>query len=84
MADKRGQLGQQIVRPGDQPVARRQHGRSRGPAARRRLEQRPLRPATPSASASSLAVSLRAVRLTPRSRSLTDRGEWLAAFTSSF
>ena len=40
-------------------------------------------PANPSASASSRAVSLRAVRLIPRSRSLTDRGERLAASASS-
>ena len=40
-------------------------------------------PAKPSASASSRAVSLRAVRLIPRSRSLTDRGERLAASASS-
>ena len=40
-------------------------------------------PARPSASASSRAVSLRAVRLMPRSRSLTDRGERLAASASS-
>ena len=40
-------------------------------------------PARPSASASSTAVSLRAVRLTPRSRSLTDRGLSFAASASS-
>ena len=40
-------------------------------------------PARLSASASSRAVSLRAVRLIPRSRSLTDRGERLAALASS-
>jgi hypothetical protein len=40
-------------------------------------------PIRPSASASSPAVSLRAVRLTPLSRSLTDRGERLAASASS-
>ena len=40
-------------------------------------------PARPSASASSSAVSLRAVRLMPRSRSLTDRGLSCAASASS-
>ena len=40
-------------------------------------------PARFSASASSSAVSLRAVRLMPRSRSLTDRGDRLAASASS-
>ena len=39
--------------------------------------------ARPSAPASSSAVSLRAVRLMPRSRSLTDRGHRLAASASS-
>jgi hypothetical protein len=40
-------------------------------------------PARPSARASSSAVSLRAVRLIPRSRSLTERGLTLAASASS-
>ena len=40
-------------------------------------------PARPSAPASNSAVSLRAVRLTPRSRSLTDRGLRPAASASS-
>jgi hypothetical protein len=40
-------------------------------------------PARPSASASSRAVSLRAVALIPRSRSLTDRGEMVAASARS-
>ena len=39
-------------------------------------------PARPSASASSRAVARRAVRLMPRSRSLTDRGLSLAASAS--
>ena len=40
-------------------------------------------PVRPSAPASSRAVSWRAVRFTPRSRSLTDRGDRLAASASS-
>ena len=62
---------------------RRQHLRGRGVARAAATNSPRAGSARPSASASSPAVSLRAVRLMPRSRSLTDRGLRPAASASS-
>ena len=55
-------------------------GRCRGPPPRTALAAVPVRPSAP---ASNTAVSLCAVRLTPRSKLLTDRGDTPAAAASS-
>ena len=91
-------LSQQIVAAGEPRITRRECSTPAAPPARRTAVStsaagtRPRAAATnnartgsarPSAPPSSTAVSLRAVRLMPRSRSLTDRGLRPAAFASS-
>ena len=69
--------------PRRRAVPGRQHLRGLRPPARRRDERHPHLAAGSTRPASSRAVSLRAVRLIPRSRSLTERGLSPAARASS-
>ena len=70
-------------RPRGRPPPGRHHVLGQAPPARAATNNSATAPGRPSARASNTAVSLRAVRLMPRSRSLTGRGLTPAASASS-